>query len=185
MICIMWRIHDDAFTLLLPILMVIVSPSIHTVCTKSFFCTFHQMMLNWICTKPRLRDGGTGAAGRKSPTPAEQHWWCCFEEKIFSPLFSPPFTKAKWLDFQRCWACLPPTDFSWNENCVPFLGPVGWQATKLISGTWLHTLYFIYLLLKLAGYNSLVCWCGIILGINHPSLTMRETIISPLGIFVP
>lgn len=161
---------------------------------KKLFCIFLPMMWNWSCRKPKHRAGGTGAAGRRSQAPAEPHLWHCFEEKMLSLLFSPPFTEAKPADSQRRRVSLPPIDFIWNNNCVSLLGPGGHllcQATKLTLGTWLHILSLVSLQLKISGHNSSVSSflsynsCKINLGINHLSLTITETLISPLWTFIP
>lgn len=116
------HIGRKAFTLLLPTLVVIISPSRQKL-QRKLFPTFLQMMWSWSCTKPRHRAGDTGAAGRRSQAPAEQFLWHCFEENMLSHLFSPPSAKTKWFRFLRHQGSLAPTDFSWNNICVSLLEP--------------------------------------------------------------
>jgi len=125
-----WYIWSKAFTLILPTLMVIVSPGRQKKITKNSSALFFKWceigLAQSQCTELVAQVLLAGGLGHQLSNTSGR-----FEEKMHSHLFSPPFTEAKWLDFQRGQASLAPTDFGWNDNCVSLLGPLLGHFTKL------------------------------------------------------
>lgn len=161
--------------------MVIVSPSRQNM-HKKFSRTFLEMMWNWSCTKPKHRAGGTGAAGRRSQAPAEQHLWYRFEEKMLSHSFSPPFTEGKWLYFQRCWAPWIPLTSAGTTTVSHLWGQGITSPSYKTNFRHLTAQIFslVSLQLTISDHNSLMSsflshnWCKINLSINHLNHTIRD-----------